>query len=78
MDLQHRNDEIEIPPDAVADITRLYEQGLYVQACTRAAALPPPAQWRGTMELRLIAGCAEAFDFMASPSLTERCSSRFR
>ncbi len=48
MDSQNRTDGIEIPPDAVAELTRLYERGLYVQACSFAATLPPVAQWRGT------------------------------
>src|SRR5436190_2719412 len=55
MDAPPRNVEFDIPPDAVAEITRLYEQGLYVQACSRAATLPPPAQWRGTAA-RIIGG----------------------
>lgn len=38
----------EIPPDAVAEIVRLYETGLYVQACTSAGKFPSPWEWRGT------------------------------
>jgi hypothetical protein len=30
------NGGVDVPPDEIAEITRLYDLGLYVQACTRA------------------------------------------
>lgn len=48
-------DGVDVPPHEVAEITRLYDLGLYVQACTRATAIGPLHEWRGTAA-RLIGG----------------------
>ena len=50
-----RNKGHDIPLDEIAELTRLYERGLYVQAAARTATLPPIKDWRGTAA-RLIAG----------------------
>ena len=49
------NGGVDVPPDEIAEITRLYDLGLYVQACTRATAVGPLHEWRGTAA-RLIGG----------------------
>ncbi|TAJ17750.1 MAG: tetratricopeptide repeat protein [Planctomycetota bacterium] len=46
---------VEVSPEEVAEITRLYDSGLYVQACARATALGQMREWRGTAA-RLIGG----------------------
>jgi len=43
-----RNVGCEIPPHAVAELTRLYDLGLYVQACRFAETFPSPWEWHGT------------------------------
>ncbi|MDR3401900.1 MAG: tetratricopeptide repeat protein [Chthoniobacter sp.] len=43
-----RNAGFEVPPDAVAELARFYESGLYGQACTLAGKFPSPWEWRGT------------------------------
>jgi len=50
-----RNQGHDIPVDEIAEITRLYERGLYLQTAQRTATLPPVKEWRGTAA-RLIAG----------------------
>lgn len=49
------NGGVDVPPHEIAEITRLYDAALYVQACARAAALGPMHEWRGTAA-RLIGG----------------------
>jgi tetratricopeptide (TPR) repeat protein len=49
------NGGVDVPPHEIAEITRLYDLGLYVQACARATAAGPLHEWRGTAA-RLIAG----------------------
>jgi hypothetical protein len=49
------NAGVDVPLHEVAEVTRLYDLGLYVQACARATAVGPLHEWRGTAA-RLIAG----------------------
>jgi tetratricopeptide (TPR) repeat protein len=67
MDVRNRNDGIEIPPEITAEITRLYDQGLYVQAGAKASAFSPVSQWRGTAA-RLIGG--RLADHLYAPRLS--------
>jgi len=52
---QIANGGVDVPSSDVEEITRLYEDGLYLRACDRAARLAPPLEWRGTAA-RLIGG----------------------
>lgn len=53
-----RNIGCEIPPHAVVELNRLYESGLYVQACQSADQFPSPWEWRGTAACTIVARIA--------------------
>jgi predicted Zn-dependent protease len=68
-----RNQGHDIPLDEIAELTRLYELGLYVQAATRTASLPPVKDWRGTAA-QLIAG--RLANNLHAPHLARRLHTR--